>query len=248
MSVDRPAWEQLLARLRQRCTPAGFDLAEACRVGWYNQAVLGELKLDDFGSAEHLAIVVGNSRALWPPFVSALGEDPSLLASAEPLERYTELTIGAAVRELGVRAEVRWAHELGARLVAIQRLAHVAGLAYLSPSHLSVHPIYGPWVALRAAITFELAGPERPRPQLAPPCGDCSAACLPSFERARSLTSPNGDGDWRHWLACRDACPAGREHRYYASQIVYHYSKDREVLVALARGDENRLPTPDAGH
>ena len=35
----------------------------------------------------------------------------------------------------------------------MQRLAHVAGLAYLSESHLSVHAEYGPWLGLRAAIS-----------------------------------------------------------------------------------------------
>jgi hypothetical protein len=249
VGADRPGWERVLAELRERCTAAGFDLAAACRVGWYNQVVVGDLRLEDFGSPDHLTVVIGNSRALWPSFVAALRRDPALLAAPEPLQSYTELSIAAAVRELGQRAEVRWAHEAGTRLVAIQRLAHIAGLAYLSPSHLSVHAVYGPWIALRAAITFALPGPVGPRVQLAPPCADCTQACLPAFERARALTSTStGASDWRPWLACRDACPVGREHRYETNQIVYHYGKEREVLLALAAGREIPLRTPDDGH
>lgn len=237
VAADRAPWEQILTRLRQRCDPAGFDLAAACRVGAYNQGVSAELRLDDFGSPEHLAIVIGNSRALWRPFLAALRSDPARLQSSDPLDRYTEATIGAAVSELGYRASVRWAHDLGHGLVAIQRLAHVAGLAYLSPSHLSVHPVYGPWVALRAAISVEVLGPVGPVALWQPPCGDCASACLPAFERARAtLTSEAqpmslGDEAWRQWLACRDACPVGREHRYTDDQIEYHYSKDRKVLI-----------------
>jgi methylmalonic aciduria homocystinuria type C protein len=230
-------------RLRQRCDQAGFDLAAACRVGAYNQGVSGELKLDDFGSPEHLAIVVGNSRALWRPFVAALRSDPALLKDEDPLDRYTEATIGGAVGELGYPASVRWAHDVGRGLVAIQRLAHVAGLAYLSPSHLSVHRIYGPWVALRAAITFDVPGPSGPGDAGQSPCGDCAAICLPAFERARTLLTAQaqpaspGDEAWRQWLACRDACRVGREHRYTDDQIAYHYGKDREILVGLAAAE-----------
>ncbi|MGH8586497.1 MAG: hypothetical protein ACREWE_10055 [Gammaproteobacteria bacterium] len=41
------------------------------------------------------------------------------------------------------------------RRVAMQRLAHLSGLAYLSPSHLNVHATYGPWIALRAAVVID---------------------------------------------------------------------------------------------
>ena len=42
-----------------------------------------------------------------------------------------------AVAALGSAASVRWSHDVGERRVAMQRLAHVAGLAYLSESHWS---------------------------------------------------------------------------------------------------------------
>ena len=38
----------------------------------------------------------------------------------------------------------------------MQTLAEVAGLAYTHPySHLSLHPRYGPWFALRAVLVFD---------------------------------------------------------------------------------------------
>ena len=37
----------------------------------------------------------------------------------------------------------------------MQTLAEVAGVAYTHPySHLSLHPRYGPWFALRAVLVF----------------------------------------------------------------------------------------------
>lgn len=234
MSPGTRDWQRIVVRLREQCAPAGFDLSGACRVGSYNRAVAGALRLSDFGAPEHLVVVLGNSRALWQPFVAALRADPALLASADPLDRYSERIIGAAVAALGLRADLRWAHDVGPGLIAIQRLAHIAGLASLSPGHLSVHPVYGPWIALRAAITFDVVGPaeiEVPSEQV---CDACVGACSPAFELA--VGEPLAD-DWRRWLAVRDACPLGREHRYDDEQIAYHYTKDRSILQRLASRD-----------
>jgi methylmalonic aciduria homocystinuria type C protein len=230
-------WQRIVLRLHEQCAPAGFDLAGACRVGSYNRAVEGVLRLSDFGTPDHLAVVVGNSRALWQPFVAALRSDPSLCASADPLDRYTERVIGGAVATLGLRAELRWAHDVGPGLIAIQRLAQLAGLAQLSPGHLSVHPVHGPWIALRAAITFDVLGPAEISVPSEQVCNACAGACAPAFERALASLAEPGGGDWRSWLACRDACPVGREQRYDDDQIAYHYTKDRSILQRLASRD-----------
>jgi hypothetical protein len=229
-----PDWQRIVVQLREQCAPVGFDLVGACRVGSYNELVAGALKLSDFGAADRLAVVIGNSRALWQPFVAALRSDASLLASTDPLDRYTERSIGAAVATLGLCAELRWAHDVGPGLIAIQRLADVAGLARLSPGHLSVHPVFGPWIALRAAITFDVIGPAETSISAQPICDVCPSACAPAFERARARLAQPGGGSARDWLACRDACPLGREHRYDDDQIAYHYDKDRSILLRLA--------------
>lgn len=205
------------------------------QVGAYNATVQGGLRLEDFGSPLHLAIVVGNSRALWPCFLEALRGDAALLADPDPLDRYTERCIAAAVRALGLEVSVRFAHEVGERSVAMQRLAQVAGLAYLSESHLSVHPQFGPWIGLRAALSLPVLGPA-PRAPLVHPCGGCAGRCLPAFERARQamrgqLTEEAARNHWQTLLACRDACPTGRDYRYADGQIRYHYLKDGQQLA-----------------
>ena len=40
--------------------------------------------------------------------------------------------------------------------------------------------------------------------------------------------------DWTLWLAVRDACPLGREHRYPEPYLRYVYTKDTGVLRAAA--------------
>ena len=58
-------------------------------------------------------------------------------------------------------------------------------------------------------------------------------------EHAQALAaSPAGDPvaeHWRAWLAVRDACPLGREHRYPEALIHYVYTKDRAVLRAARK-------------
>lgn len=234
-----------MAELRRACEAAGFDLVQPLQVGWYNSAVTGSLRLEDFGSPGNLALVIGNTRALWPKFLAALRSEPALLSAPHPLYLYTERAIRAASAHLPQPFSLRWSHAGGAGLVAMQRLAHAAGLAYLSESQLSVHALYGPWIGLRAALSLALPGPSGPPPALGHPCGGCARQCRPAFERALSAASAasgaaglqqNVEQHWQLWLACRDACPTGRAHRYDDAQIIYHYLKDRQQLRVACLG------------
>lgn len=178
--------------------------------------------------------VVGNTRAFWPRFVAAL---PSLLDEPHPIEAYVERVVRAA---LPTGARVRFAHE-GPPWIPIQRLAERAGLAWLSPGRLAVHPVYGPWISLRAVVTLDEAAVAAAAAP-APPCPGCETGCRPAFARASPFASPRAaETHWREWLAVRDACPTGREHRFQEDHLAYGYSKDRRLLVELVsrprRGD-----------
>ena len=230
-----PSASLIVDRVRAACTRAGFDLVQPLRIGWYNGQVEGCLRLEDFGSAEHLALLVGNTRALWPVWLDALASDPELAACADPLDTYTERELSRAIDGVGVPAALRFAHEAGERRVAIQRLAHAAGLAYLTETHLSVHPTYGPWIALRAVVTLAVPGPAEPAALLEHPCGSCARGCQPAFERAlAALCGPPSEatvlGAWRTWADFRSACSTGQQHRYPEAMLRYHYTKDRALL------------------
>jgi len=246
---DRAHAELVVRSLRARSSRDGFDLVQPLQIGWYNAVVDQALCLEDFGSGRNLGVVIGNTRALWPKLLGRLQTDPALRAAAHPVEQYTETCIAGAVSALGVPASVRWSHDVGERPVAMQRLAQIAGLAYLSESHLSVHPSYGPWIALRAAVSFDVCADAIVKAELGHPCGSCQAHCLPAFERAVSASGePRDAADIRAnfplWLAVRDACPTGRGHRYDDAQIRYHYLADREQLLAAAGIPSGPDPIP----
>ena len=218
------SWNDVRDGLAASCAPHGIDLAAATTVGSYDVRVPAAFQ---FGARpDALVVVLGNTRALWPPFRAALRADPASASRPDPLDRYVAAVVEGAVAALPasvVVTEVRLGSDLPPRRIAMQQLADAAGLAALMPSHLAVHATYGPWIGLRAAIVVDVDGPRDVAP--APRCAHCATACVPAL--ARALATPD---DWRAWLAARDACPLGNAHRYSEAQLRYHYTKDARLL------------------
>ena len=65
------------------------------------------------------------------------------------------------------------------------------------------------------------AGEPEPARASVPRVCACTHACGDAL--ARALAATGGDRA-PAWLAVRDACTAGREHRYSDEQVAYHYS------------------------
>jgi methylmalonic aciduria homocystinuria type C protein len=236
---------QILSDLRATLQPAGLDLVHNFQVGTFNAEVETNYQLPDFGSTKSLGVLVGNGSALWRPFLRALGEDPGLAENPDPINAYVEQICLRAVEPLNLDLHIRYAHDVGDKLVPMQRLAHLSGLAHLGPAQLNVHREFGPWLALRAVILFDVPGARsKPAPDF---CTACDKPCLVALEYALAQTEntecadPNyADPDytniknnWQAWVAVRDACPMGQDHRYTEDQIRYHYEKDRNFLRRL---------------
>lgn len=182
------------------------------------------------------AVLVGNTRALWPPFVAWLREDPARVYIANPLDGFVAERLSAALRHtMTPVARVIAPYERGAPdFVA---LSERAGLLRRGAGGLGVHPVYGPWVALRALIVFDTpdVGPTAREPAAA--CSHCATACGPAFAALQlppTEAAFRAPGTWEAWAAARAACPLGAEHRYDADQLRYHYTHDHEILRRLA--------------
>jgi len=190
---DVPDVEAALAQI----AAAGFDLAHD-----FDTRATQDLRALPAGRG----VLIGNSRALWPLFEAARRDE------ADPLEHYTERTIDAAFPH----AHRFYAHRTyDGAFIPFQHFAVATGFGALAPSRLVVHPMFGPWFALRAIVIVDGVGPSRA--PIAQPC-TCAASCATALDAA--LADPF---EWRAWLAVRDACTI-RAHRYSDDQIRFHYT------------------------
>ncbi len=225
-------WPAICQRLRQGCTRIGLDLLQPFSTGLH-QETLGPAESP---ARDRLGVLLGNTRALWPAFIGALAEQPELGAREHPLESYLESRLTALLALATDRPhQIHWAHVTRPRALPIQRLAEAIGFASLAPCHLSIHPVHGPWLALRAVVVIDVAGPEQAAPPLISPCVCCAKPCLPALARALELSGPTPDAATtaQHadaWIAVRDACPVGQSARYSTKQLRYHYRKDPSAL------------------
>lgn len=231
--MEERSWRGIVARTAPLLASEGFDIAHPFRSSWWDDAVAAEERLPRFAKrSDRLALLIGNTRALWPHFVAALEREPSRREESRPLDRWVEERVRDVLdrASAGCATVLRFAHESRPRYLPMQRLAAVAGFAAVSEGRLSAHPVYGPWFALRAVAVFDVDGPAGSAPEATAPCSGCEAPCREAFEHALAVADARSDHAvlherWRPWLAVRDACPVGREWRYSEEQILYHYAR-----------------------
>ncbi|MFT7623038.1 MAG: hypothetical protein ACI9WU_002215 [Myxococcota bacterium] len=210
-----------ITSLTQALADRGLDLVQPLGTAHYNAVVQPEYQLRAFGRSNALALVVGNTRSMWPAFLDAARPEH------DPLDRWVERVLADVTQALPCSVEVYFPADEPPRRLPFQRLASIAGLAWLSPSWLLIHPEYGPWVSLRALIVLDCDGPDEAPDVAWDPCGQCVDQCGPLFEAALADTRSEGSS---RWLAVRDACPLGRQHRFSPHQIAYHYDKNLRTL------------------
>jgi methylmalonic aciduria homocystinuria type C protein len=238
--VSAPAWQDTVERIAALCQPAGFDLVRPFAADWFNAGLSTAECLYDFGRPAALGILLGNTRALWPAFLRAMHTSEALAAVEHPLDGYTKELMWRLASSIQPLASCTYfAHTLPPLAVPIQRLAETIGLAGLSPSHLAVHPSYGPWFSLRAVLMVDIEGPSAAPPEPLRPCAGCAQPCVPALERALAVSAPvTAESIAEHageWIAIRDACPIGRAFRYGDDQLAYHYQSDRRRILPLVR-------------
>jgi hypothetical protein len=231
--VSELAWQSITTRVATAAARDGFDIVHPFNVVHYNAAAPASQRLADHGRRDALGILIGNTRQLWPAFTRAYAADSTLRSAPQPLDTYAVGRLTAALAEASTaRAQLVFSHVTQPHAFPIQRLAERVGLAALSPSHLAIHPLHGPWLALRAVAVVDVSGPAEAPPPVARPCQTCSAPCVPALERALAasgtpLSSAAVVAHAPAWIAVRDACPVGRASRYSDAQVAYHYGMAR---------------------
>ncbi len=230
---EHPSWQSIVENVAATSVPRGLDLIQPFRASVYNNVVEPQARLKTLDRKDALGILIGNTRAIWDPFVEAMRASDELFHAQNPLDAYVMSVVEGAVAGISERHLIRWAHKPEPTHLPMQRLAQAVGLAQLSPTFLCVHRTHGPWIALRAVVVVDVDGPESTT-NTKRLCDPCNAACKEAFRRA---TEAQGrvEEHWKLWLAVRDACPIGVASRYSDDQIRYHYTKDTEWLRRIIR-------------
>jgi hypothetical protein len=154
-------------------------------------------------------MIASGGRSLWDAFARS----PEFATSPDPLDAYTRRVTGVAascLEQAGQASRVLFAFEQRGGVHAdFVALGHLAGLGAPSRLGLLLHPVYGPWLSLRAVVLTR-ADWERGRPPHGPdgfdPCRGCPAPCAAV----------------RPGVAARRACVIGPEHAYSEAALAHH--------------------------
>jgi hypothetical protein len=220
----------------------GLNLVGATSIAAYDARVGAHVALGPRVPEARFAVVIGNGGgAFWDTF--ARSRDDAVVA--HPLDAFTRRVVEAITAD--VDGIVRIVYPFDAVPTDFRTLAACAGIGSPSRLGLLVHPEYGPWMALRAAL---LVRDEVVLPRPADgfdPCPTCtSRACV-----AACPAGAVGDAGWNvpacvaYRLAAdgrcdggchaRIACVLGPEHRYPDAALAFHQRAARTTLARRRR-------------
>jgi hypothetical protein len=216
----------------------------------YDAAVPREHALGRLAPEARTAVVIGNGGgAFWHAFRTYCATHPGHAALADPLDEFTRIAVEDAARPVLADGGTRllYPFRFPEDPVSFVHLAECAGLGRRSLTGVLVHPVYGPWIALRAALLVpEVLSAPRPVDGFdpCPSCAErsCIAACPAGAVSERGWDIPRCAG---HRTAEVDGCATrcharfdcvlGREHRYPPEALAYHQGRARPLLATFAR-------------
>lgn len=223
--MSAPGLDRICARLEQR----GLGLTGGLPPPEYDALVPDAWQTDAIAPDCRGVLVVGNAgHTLWPRFVEA----PESGLRRNPLDRYTTRVLHEVACEFEPCAPFALYNEKrDDHFLPMIRLAGQAGFGTAGRLGLLLHPVYGPWISIRAVlylpIPVRLTGPA-----VFDPCTDCPAPCSKACRAG--IVGPDGVdlvGCFRAKMlkrSCRTACDArsacavGREHAFPQDQVAHH--------------------------
>ena len=237
----------LVTAVSTAVAPLGLNLVGAVSIAAYDAGLAPQQpSLAALAPDAHSVLVLGHGGgAFWTGFAAHVSADP---ARPDPLDAYTRAAIGTALADcLPASSRLIFPFEFPTVPVSFQRLAVLAGLGSPSLLGVLVHPEFGPWIALRAAVLVPI-WVTAPAPAAGfDPCPTCvERACIASCP-AGAVTSAGWnipacaahrarpDDPCAVGCHARIDCVIGRAHRYPAAAQVHHQAYVRPGLLAVAR-------------
>jgi epoxyqueuosine reductase len=226
-----------VARISAQLEACGLDLAAPLDRDSYDACVAPAWRCARLRPDCRSVLIVGNAgRAFW----THLARAPEAMDPEHPVDRYAGRVVAQAVRTVDPSAAIAhyWETRDG-EFLPLVALAERAGLGRRGRIGLLIHPRYGPWVSLRAALFLdeEVASAGALAKASCEGCSaPCQLACHGNAVAPYGLDLDRCAATKREHPACASGCDArlacivGREHAFTREQIVHH-SRSRAAGV-----------------
>jgi epoxyqueuosine reductase QueG len=232
----------LFGRISRDAHRFGLNLIAAIPAHRYELAAAPAYRAEALYPGCRSIVVIGNGGGdFWRSFKAHAGANPGWLERDNPLDDFTreviEKEVAVRMQTAGIGCVVAYPFGGGPTLNFMQ-LAKLAGLAGPSIIGVVVHPLFGPWIAFRAALLLEV---ELDYPGDAigfDPCPTCANRSCISSCPAAAVSFSSG---WsipkclRHrveaYPQCADRCHAriacvlGPHQRYPDDELAYHQAR-----------------------
>ena len=157
-----PDATSILTAIRTVAAGHGLNLVAAVPVARYDAVVQSAARASLIDPAAHSIVVLGNGGGdFWAALKRHAARNPGWWERENPLDDFTREVVGrdvaAPLREAALRYTV--VHPFmhgGARTLNFVELGKAAGIAGPSILGVVVHPVFGPWIAFRAALLLEV--------------------------------------------------------------------------------------------
>jgi epoxyqueuosine reductase len=229
-----------IERIRAAAVPYGLNLVAAVPALRYDSAVASPYRAAAIDSRARSIVAIGNGGgALWAALNRHAQAHPGWWRRENPLDDFTreviETEVSPAARRAGTQATVVYPFMKGAPTLNFIELARAAGIGGPSIVGVAVHPMFGPWIAFRAALLVDEAIDEPGEAAGFDPCPTCTARTCVAACPAGAIAYPQGwdiqsclihrvevETDCAPQCHARSRCVLGPEHRYADDELAYH--------------------------
>ncbi len=138
--------EGVIKTITNLLKPLGLDIVHGFNAHSYNDLIAKHPSVPEFplfNQKDTLALLVGNTKALWGPFINDCHTNPNIQDIKNPIDSYVERMINKSLKQLNTRNSVRFGHHNGDDFVSLLHTAEASGFARVSPASIAIHPTHG---------------------------------------------------------------------------------------------------------
>jgi hypothetical protein len=222
--------EDLIRKIRESIFEEGWDVIGYNSTDAYNDRILNLKKNLQLLPNNKLILCIGNSKKLWTKAKKLLDrgkQDPfDAILTPQAIDKCYQICHNS-----GVSCTAYETISFEPFLVSFQDLAVATGIgAYSDEIKLVIHPIYGPWFALRFALLIDCEWDQQSN-LISHRSIDTFSLEGVDFSEAKELLSTSADGtlaggggfDPFSHIAARRSITIGSDEIYSEEQILYHY-------------------------